>query len=187
MKSNVQKISPRIISGEKRGQKIKIPPKTRPVTDRVKKTIFDIIGSSIRNAKVLDIFAGSGNLGLECLSRGALFVTFVEKNYLSSQTIQENLNKLKINKDQYEIINKDMVSFSRLYREKYDFIFIDPPFKFAKEVNLELIRKFLKTTTIIVIKIPIGDEFEGGIENFEIIIKKIIGINLILFLHSKTI
>lgn len=109
----------------------------RPTTDRVKETLFNILQMHIEGARVLDLFCGTGNLGIEALSRGAAHVTFVEKSNKSLKITRENLEKLKVPREEYDIVAKDVLSFLKNYDgEPYDIIFADPPFteKMAHEV-----------------------------------------------------
>lgn len=99
----------------------------RPTTDRVKESLFNIIQNEIEDAKVLDLFSGTGNLGLEALSRGAKEVVFVEKSKKSIEILKKNLEKLKI-KDGYQIIQKDVLSYLKTSSDAFDIIFADPPF-----------------------------------------------------------
>ena len=88
----------RIISGEFKGRRINVPDskEIRPTTDRVRETLFNILNNKIdfNNRKVLDLYAGSGSLGLECLSRGASEVHFIERNFKIYKNLQENINSL---------------------------------------------------------------------------------------------
>jgi 16S rRNA (guanine966-N2)-methyltransferase len=106
--------------------------------DRVKETIFNKWMGYVDEARVLDLFAGTGNLGIEALSRGATHVTFVEKNFRSVEIINENLKLLKIEKKEFSVISKDVLVFLKTFKDdkKFDLVFIDPPFteKMADEV-----------------------------------------------------
>lgn len=109
----------------------------RPTMDRIKETIFNKWMHYIVDAKVLDLFAGTGNLGLEALSRDAQHVTFVEKNFKSVQIINENIELLKINKNDYQVYQKDVFSYLKTAQTNpFDLILVDPPFteKIAHEV-----------------------------------------------------
>ena len=128
----------RIIGGNLRGKKILNPidKSTRPLKDMVRESIFNIIKHSkneyveLNNAKVLDLFSGTGSFGIECLSRGAKKVTFFE-NYINSiKILKENLDLLNLNK-QSSIIEKDAynITQSQINLLKFDLIFLDPPFK----------------------------------------------------------
>jgi 16S rRNA (guanine966-N2)-methyltransferase len=100
----------------------------RPTTDRVKESLFNILGDRIFDSQILDLFAGTGNLGLESLSRDAHHVTFVEKNPKSIEIIRKNITKLKI-PGAYTILPKDVIKFLALYDgSAFDVIFADPPF-----------------------------------------------------------
>ena len=120
----------RIISGKYRGHQLVSfsADHIRPTTDRVKESLFNMIQNHIDGAKVLDLFSGTGNLGLEALSRGAESVLFVEKNRKSIQILEQNIAKLKVS-ESYKILQKDVLSFLRNYEgEPFDLIFADPPF-----------------------------------------------------------
>lgn len=108
----------------------------RPTTDRVKESLFNILQGYIEGAQVLDLFAGTGNLGIEAISRGAEKVVFVEKNPKSLQLINENLKALGVT-EEYEVLKADVMKFlSSSVQAEYDVIFIDPPFteKMAHDV-----------------------------------------------------
>lgn len=120
----------RIISGKYKGQLLNnfSADHIRPTTDRVKETLFNILQNELPGAKVLDLFAGTGNLGLEALSRGAEEVVFVESHPKSLDIIRKNIEKLKIT-EKYTIVNKDVLRFLETApNTTYDVIFADPPF-----------------------------------------------------------
>ncbi|GIL16791.1 MAG: methyltransferase [Oligoflexia bacterium] len=120
----------RIISGKYRGHHLTSfqAGHIRPTTDRVKESMFNILMNDIEGARVIDLFSGTGNLGLEALSRGAREVVFVEKNKSSIDILKKNIAKLKI-EEPYQIIQKDVLSFLKSYQgEPFDLIFADPPF-----------------------------------------------------------
>jgi 16S rRNA (guanine966-N2)-methyltransferase len=119
----------RIISGKYKGQLVPFQADhIRPTTDRVKESLFNILGDFCDNARVLDLFAGTGSLGFEALSRGAREVVFVEQNRKSIDIIRRNHEKLRVS-ESLQIVNKDVLSFLRSYSgEPFDLIFIDPPF-----------------------------------------------------------
>lgn len=101
----------------------------RPTTDRVKESLFNKLQFEIEGVTVLDLFCGTGNLGLEALSRGASHVTFVEKNSKSIQITKENIAKLKVAPAEYKIMNSDVLSYLKKYSgPPFDLIFVDPPF-----------------------------------------------------------
>lgn len=98
----------------------------RPTTDYVKETVFNII-SNIKNSQVLDLFAGSGSLGLEALSRGATFVTFVDFSEKAISAMIKNFDKLNCRQD-CRIYRKRVASFLNKFEKKFDLIFLDPPY-----------------------------------------------------------
>jgi len=128
----------RIIGGKYKGKRIKSLPKRedtkllRPTTDRVKESVFSILNNYLEGVKFLDLFAGTGNVGIEALSRGAGKVIFVENDKRFCKLIKENLEKLGVERDRYEVICDDYVNaLKRLARrgEKFDFIYADPPYE----------------------------------------------------------
>lgn len=120
----------RIISGKYKGHQLVSfsADHIRPTTDRVKESLFNMIQGSMEGARVLDLFSGTGNLGLEALSRGAQSVLFVEKNRKSIDILEKNIAKLKVD-EPYQILQKDVLKFLQSYQgEPFDLIFADPPF-----------------------------------------------------------
>lgn len=121
----------RIISGKYKGHPLVAfeADHIRPTTDRVKETLFNKLMFQIEGTRVLDLFAGTGNLGIEALSRGAREVIFVEMHPKSIQILKKNLEKLKVPTSDYKIINMDVLSYLKRYDgEAFDIIFADPPF-----------------------------------------------------------
>jgi 16S rRNA (guanine966-N2)-methyltransferase len=135
----------RIISGLYKGRLIRVPDSKliRPTTDRVRETLFNLLNNRIdfKGIKVLDIYAGSGSLGLECLSRGAEEIHFVEKNFPIYKNLQENINSLGV-ENECSIFKMEANKFSQLSLHiKYDLILADPPF--FKEDIYEVIDNLL--------------------------------------------
>lgn len=121
----------RIIAGKYRGHNLVSfkADHIRPTTDRVKETLFNKIQFDIPGARVVDLFCGTGNLGIESLSRDAAFCTFVEKNPKSLTITRQNLEKLKVPTEQYKIIAMDVIGFLKTYEgEPFDIVIADPPF-----------------------------------------------------------
>lgn len=100
----------------------------RPTADRVKESLFNIISGRVAGAKVLDLFCGSGSLGIECLSRGADKAVFNDISKESLSVLKKNLLKLK-GENNFEIFNKDYADFLNSRKESYDLIFLDPPYR----------------------------------------------------------
>ena len=122
----------RIISGDFKGRLIRVPDSKliRPTTDRVRETLFNLLNNRIDfdGIKVLDVYAGSGSLGLECKSRGAEQIHFVEKNFPIYKNLQENINSLDVEKE-CRIFKMEAIKFSLLAdHTEYDLILADPPF-----------------------------------------------------------
>ncbi|MBP7088501.1 MAG: 16S rRNA (guanine(966)-N(2))-methyltransferase RsmD [Candidatus Omnitrophica bacterium] len=120
----------KIIAGEFKGRKIKIPSGIRPVSLRIKKSCFDILGIEVRNKRILDLFSGSGSLGLEALSRGANEAIFVDFDKRCLTVIKENVSLLGLGA-KTEVYLKDVSSAIKdfsIAKEAFDIIFIDPPY-----------------------------------------------------------
>ena len=128
----------RVISGSLRGRKIKgyDIDGTRPTMDRVKESIFGSIQNYIEGSMVLDLFAGSGNLGIEAISNGCSFCYFVDNNRKCVDVIKDNLNEFKIVDKGKVILGDYDIVLDKLCKDnvKFDVIFIDPPYKY-KIVN----------------------------------------------------
>ncbi len=120
----------RIIAGRAGGITIKAPPAgTRPTTDRVREALFSMLGELVAGARVLDLFAGSGALGVEALSRGASEASFVERHTPACAIIEENLRRAKL--DGARVIKSDVAHALRRFAEsgaQFDLIFADPPY-----------------------------------------------------------
>lgn len=117
----------RIIAGKYKGKKLKEFNilTTRPTLDRVKESMFDLIQFNLKDAVVLDLFSGTGALGIESISRGAKHTIFVDNNIKSISLIKENLKDII---GSYEIINSDYLDYLKSVNSKFDIIFLDPPF-----------------------------------------------------------
>ncbi|MDA7831598.1 16S rRNA (guanine(966)-N(2))-methyltransferase RsmD [Candidatus Pelagibacter sp.] len=182
----------RIISGDLKGKKILLPTDklTRPLKDLTKESIFNIINHSkllnvnVEKANVLDLFSGVGSFGLECLSRGALFVTFLE-NYKEALTILKK-NISNMNQQNFsQIIERDIFleNTLKLLNNRFDIIFMDPPYKEKKILNiLSTIIKLnlLKENGVIIIHRH-RKEKDIFPEKFKTIINKDYGISKIIF------
>ncbi|OGC74661.1 MAG: 16S rRNA (guanine(966)-N(2))-methyltransferase RsmD [candidate division Zixibacteria bacterium RBG_16_40_9] len=148
----------RIISGDFKGRKLKSVGKLRirPPLDKVKQAIFDILKNDVVDREVLDLFAGSGSLGIEAVSRGAKKVIFVESSFKNQKILKENIKMLNL-EDKVEMILANVSKFLDILSEKkqkFDLIFIDPPFlkNWAQKV-LDKIEQFqiLKSEGIVIL------------------------------------
>jgi len=125
----------RVITGKARGVVLKTPDgmKTRPTTDRVKEALFSIIQFDLQGASVLDLFGGTGQLGIEALSRGAKSAVFLDSQEAACSLIRENLRRTKLS-EQATVIRGDYLEYLARCREKFDIVLLDPPYA---EVYLE--------------------------------------------------
>lgn len=153
-----------ITGGKFKGQKLITPPtkslNIRPLRSRIRKALFDILGNNLEGYKVLDLFAGTGALGIEALSRGAEFVLFVDINPLSLDIIRKNLKKLGLEERAFIIKAKlpedlpNIAKLSLLNSKKFNLIFITPPYE--KGLSLKTLEKlplnFLEKKAIIVVE-----------------------------------
>ena len=119
----------RVITGTARGRVLRTleGEDVRPTTDRVKEAVFSIIQFEIEGRRVLDLFAGSGQLGIEALSRGAASATFVDMSKDSLSAVKYNLEHTKLG-DNAKVIQTDALSFLKLTKDKFDIVFLDPPY-----------------------------------------------------------
>lgn len=122
----------RVISGSARGKRLKAPTglHTRPITDMIKEALFNVWGPDIVDASLLDLFAGSGSVGIEALSRGAARVVLVDNDRNAIKIMKENLDNCGFNTG-FEVFCNDVFKAVELlsrHQEKFDFIYVDPPF-----------------------------------------------------------
>lgn len=137
----------RIISGKYKGHPLVsfAADHIRPTTDRVKESLFNIWQGYLDGARVLDLFSGTGNLGLEALSRGAHSACFVDAHPKSIQILRQNIAKLKIT-EEHEVVSQDVFRFLAKYQEPaFDLIFIDPPF--TEAIADEVMTALAKSST----------------------------------------
>ena len=142
---------------------------TRPTLDRVKESLFNIRQNQVEDAVVLDLFAGSGAIGIEFLSRGAEKVYFCDKSPKAVDMIKKNLDKTKL-KDKATILNNDYIDcIDKIKNIKFDIIFLDPPYKenFSKQAIKKISEsKLLKNEGNIIVE---TDEHERDIKEIETI------------------
>lgn len=166
----------RIITGTAKGAKLKAPKgqNTRPTADRIKESLFNILGSFIYDKYVLDLFSGTGNLSLEALSRGATHATMVDMSIDSISTIKFNANHTKL-QDKTTILKADVFSAIKklhLKQTKFDIIFCDPPYhqELCLQV-LEYLHKYplLAKDGIIIMEHATTDELPLNYEEFSLL------------------
>lgn len=121
--------NPRVIAGKARGIRLQPVPGdiTRPITDRVKEALFNILGADIQEAAVLDLFGGTGAVGIEALSRGAKFVRFIDLNRAAIKVIQANLETTRL-ASQAQVVQMDAFTYLKQPVDRaFDYIFVAPP------------------------------------------------------------
>jgi len=182
----------RIVSGDLASRRLSFPKskKTRPMTDRAKEMIFNLLGDAIVGASVLDLFAGSGSMGIEALSRRAEAVTFVENGPWARKSILSNLDRLGL-KDKSRIIYKNVFrALNRLEQEGENFslIFLDPPY------NKGLVKKLLNRLgrsdivspqTTLLLHHSRQEKLPEPLENFVVLREKRLGQACLSFLSRR--
>jgi 16S rRNA (guanine966-N2)-methyltransferase len=131
----------RIIAGEFRSRPILAPRTgaTRPITDRAKQSLFDILSDSIEGSAVYDCFAGTGSMGLECLSRGADHATFFETDRSAVALLRKNIDTLDV-RNRSTVVDRDIFKWFETARSESaaSLVFLDPPYRFLRERSEEL-------------------------------------------------
>jgi 16S rRNA (guanine(966)-N(2))-methyltransferase RsmD len=135
----------RVIAGAYKGRNLKSPPslQVRPTSDRLRETLFIVIAPRIEDTRFLDLCAGTGAVGIEAVSRGARYVTFVDRSRRSCQLIESNVQLCRIPEEQYEIYCMTAEDFLRQSKDfSWDIIFFDPPYKEDYLRTLDLLGSF---------------------------------------------
>ena len=161
----------RVITGKARGVVLKTPAgmATRPTADRVKEALFNIIQFEVPTARVLDLFGGTGQLGIEALSRDAKYAVFVDEREDACRLIRENLKRTKL--EQFaRVIRSDYMAYLRSCKEKFDIILLDPPYaEVFLENSLKMITEIdiLQSGGIIIAERPVGKELPWDFPGFD--------------------
>ncbi len=160
----------RVITGKARGVVLKTPEGmlTRPTSDKVKEAMFSIIQFEIPGARVLDLFGGTGQLGIEALSRGAKSAVFVDSQEKACALIRENLKRTKL-EGEGKVHRDDYLSYLSRCHETFDIIFLDPPYAevfLENAINRISEIDILHSGGIIVAERPVGKELPGDIPGF---------------------
>ena len=178
----------KIISGFNKGLKINFKPSIdlRPTSNRLKKVLFDWIQFELKDSVCLDLFAGTGNLGLECISRGAKKVIFVEHNREYAKKLDTSI--LKINgKSKAKIYEMDSINWIKESEEVFDYIFLDPPYK-EKNINIifqNIKQKQILTKNGLVILHRNKKTFDEITNEFLEIDKRVYGISKIIYFKLR--
>ncbi len=160
----------RVITGSARGRALETLPgnDVRPTTDRVKEAVFSIIQFELEGRNVLDLFAGSGQLGIEALSRGAEKATFVDADSDAIKVVRKNLVATKLDK-QAVVLQTDSVTFAASHTGDFDVVFLDPPYgKGLLQKVVPLIAQRVRTGGVIVCESPSDEILPSEAGNFRI-------------------
>ena len=180
----------RVISGIYKGRKLKSSNSLhiRPTTDRVKEYIFNILQDFPVSKIVVDMFSGSGSLGIESLSRGADKAFFVDNSKQSLDVLQNNLKSIQVPDLKYQVIQRVAIKFSERNNQYFDLYLLDPPFDYPSvQILLDSIFKneVLTTDSIIVLEHEISNPIDETSNFYEIIKKKKFGRSVINFMIKK--
>lgn len=168
----------RVISGTAKNRKLKAPSgqNTRPITDMIKEALFNVLGSKVVDATVLDLFAGSGSVGIEAISRGAKEVVFIDNSYEAIEVIKYNLKHCGFSKEAQVYKNDVFKALDILERRGrvFDIIYVDPPFTNPKifdqvMLSLDRKRKLLAPEGVIIIRTQrnksLPDQYDNLVKN----------------------
>jgi len=180
----------RVIAGLYKGRKLESSKdlSIRPTTDRVKEYIFNILQNFPQDKVILDIFSGSGSLGIEALSRGAASVIFVEKAVSSINILKRNLAKLNLSRDRYRIVNSDAIDYVKKAGGDIGLCFMDPPYIYPpiqELINQFYSKKLLEAGGVLVVEHEISNPVEKENSLYRIFSQKKISRSLISFFEEK--
>ena len=180
----------RIISGEFRGRKL-LSPRTlriRPTSDRVRESLFNILGEKCIDAKVLDLFAGVGTVGIEALSRGAASVTFVDQHLQSVEYIRKNIEFFREKADIIPTDTKRAIHILNKKEKKFDLIFLDPPYelgwigKTLKDLDAY---QLMKDNGMLIIQRSRRESIHISFQHFSLQDERTYGDTVITFMRGK--
>jgi 16S rRNA (guanine(966)-N(2))-methyltransferase RsmD len=180
----------RIVSGKYKGKKIIAGNSLaiRPVTTKIKESIFNILGEYVLEKNIIDLFSGSGSFGLEALSRGAKTITFVEKERNSIRILEKNLTFLHIPPEDYTIIQADVLKFCKKKEHNAELILMDPPFNFLYLQDLiEMIIKnrVLASRGVLVVHHEISNPIQTDNTMYRLFKQRRFGRNLVSIILRK--
>ena len=162
----------RVITGTARGHRLKTPEgnDVRPTTDRIKEAIFSVIQFDIEGRRMLDLFAGSGQMGIEALSRGAGSAVFVDNSSESTAVVRENLKRCGMS-NSAAVVQSDAQTYltPRAGREEFDFAFLDPPYrKGILQSVLPSVVSVMKPGGAIICECPLEEELPESVGRFRV-------------------
>lgn len=160
----------RVVGGTARGRKLTGPEgmDVRPTTDKVKESVFNIIQFEVPGSDMLDLFAGSGQMGIEALSRGAENAVFVDSSRKSLNVVKSNIDTVGFN-DRAKLVMSDSIAFLGRTDEKFDIVFLDPPYHCGLiDKAFEYLPRVLKDTSVVVCETKADEELPESFGDFEI-------------------
>lgn len=177
----------RVIAGKAKNKKLQVlDGTTRPVTDRIKTVIFDLLHDYLPEARVLDLFAGSGAYGIEALSRGALQATFIDANEDAVRIIKTNLVNCQLAEQSVVIKGKLPGALKEIKETHFDIIFCDPPFDRLKGFSLNGYQELITTQNLFCLRLPSEhNPDQVGIKKFNLEYSRELGLSTIYFLRAK--
>ncbi len=180
----------RIIAGIYKGRKLKgsTDLSIRPTTGRVKELIFNVLQGFQEEKVAVDLFSGSGNLGIEAISRGAQKVIFVDASERSLSVLKDNLDTIGVPAEKYSIIKSDAIHFARRADFSVDLLLLDPPFRYPELqllIDLLVTSKLMTRKSVLVVEHETINPIDLQSDLYEILIQKKMGRSLISFLVKK--
>ena len=160
----------RVIAGDKKGRRLVTPQglDTRPTSDKVKEALFSIIQFELEGALFLDLFAGSGQMGIEALSRGAQRAVFVDMGRKPCECIRQNLKQLGLSQSG-EIVMQSAEQFVSLCKEKFDIIFLDPPYRDELIAPIFMsLTEIVSQNGAIICEVPRGEVLPDEVNGFKL-------------------
>lgn len=150
----------RVITGTAKGRRLETlsGEDVRPTTDRIKESVFSIIQFQVQGRNFLDLFAGSGQMGIEALSRGAENAVFVDSSRKAAETVKKNLETVKMT-EKARVVQMDSLQFLSMDTDLYDLVFLDPPYgKGLLQCALELLPNRMKKSGMIICEKPLDEK-----------------------------
>lgn len=181
----------RVIAGVARSMPLKTPegPDTRPTTDRIKETLFNILQNDVPGAVFVDMFCGSGGIGIEALSRGARKAYFIENAPAALACVQQNLQFTKLAEQAVVLKNDAVAGLSGIFEKTVDIIFMDPPYDNGHEERVLAVlqnMKYVTEDTLIIVEASLQTDMDYAEDyGFEVIRQKKYKTNKHIFLKRK--
>lgn len=181
----------RVISGSAKGRRLQAVPgdSTRPVTDRVKEAVFNILGADVMDSRWLDLFAGTGGIGIEALSRGAAHCVFIDRNRKAQDTIKANLTHTRL-ADRADLVRGDAFAYLAGEPQPFHYIYIAPPqYQHLWSAALQALDRrpgWLADDGEIIVQIHPREREEVALLNFDVIDERRYGSTLLIFYAHRS-